>query len=253
MTNVLCVAAQRGGCGKTTTTQAVGQMWSYKAPTGTKGLWVDLDPQGNLTDALGVDAPSRGSIELMTGQCQADEAITKVADNMDLLPATDALIQAEATLLGQKMAPLRLARALEPIKKNYGIVLIDTPPSLGILTLNGLMAADSCLIPSNAERFSLKAVLATLETINAMQETHALKVAGVLITRFLPRQKTAQAACEAIRNEAQKRGVRVFRSVIRDSAAIREAQGYREDVVLFDRSANASQDYASFYRELMRG
>lgn len=253
MEKSLCIVAQKGGCGKSTTAQAIGLIWAYKAKKGQRGLWVDLDPQGNLTDSLGVDDPARGSFEVMAGQCRAEAAIINVSKEMDLLPATDGLIQGETTLLGKKNASQLLAKALAPILDRYDFIILDTPPSLGLLTLNGLMAAGSCLIPAHAERFSLKAVVATLETVEAVRKTHPVKVEGILVTRFLPRQRIAQAAMEAIKGEAAKRGVKVFKTAIRDSAAIREAQACREDIIHFDRAANASLDYASFYKELLKG
>lgn len=185
MTTVLAVANQKGGVAKTTTVASLG---AACAALGRRVLVIDLDPQGSLTFSLGhnPDKLERSVNDVLVTNCPVDEAILDTSEGMALLPATIDLAGAEALLLMRPGREHALRRALEPIRDRFDVILIDCPPSLGVLTLNGLTAADSVLVPLQCETLAHRGVGQLLRTVREVQQvTNAdLTLLGALPTLY---------------------------------------------------------------------
>jgi chromosome partitioning protein len=200
MSVVLAVANQKGGVGKTTTVHSLG---SALAERGKRVLLVDLDPQACLTYSLGVRAEELGrSLHSVLVHKQPVEEITTKVGNVHLLPATIDLAGAEIHLLSKTGREYVLARALDPVKVAYDVVLIDCPPSLGILTINGLTAADEVLIPLQCETLSSRGVGQLLETISDVRSftNPRLAIAGVIATMYDGRTLLAQEVLASVKD-----------------------------------------------------
>ena len=238
---VISIVNRRGGVGKTATAHALGAGLAHR---GHRVLFVDLDSQSNLSFDLGViDAPA-GSLEMLTGETSAGELIRQAGDNMDVIPATPELSLAD-TKLTRTGREYKLREALEPIRRNYDFIIIDTPPALGILTVNALTASDSCIIPAQAEIHSLQGINLLQEAIQAVQDytNPKLKVTGILLTRYNGRailSKDMRANLEGI---AQQIGTRLFDTPIRECIAIKEAQAMQTDIFKYSPRSNAVADY----------
>ncbi|HEX3540770.1 MAG TPA: AAA family ATPase [Acidimicrobiales bacterium] len=199
MTRVLAVANQKGGVAKTTTVHSLG---AALASAGRRVLLVDLDPQACLTFSLGVDAAGGSLHDVIVHQKPAREVLVKVGD-LQLLPASIDLAGAEVYLLSKTGREYALAQALEPIKSGYDVVLVDCPPSLGILTINGLTAADEVVIPLQCETLSGRGVGQLLETVDDVHKytNPHLKVAGVVATMYDSRTRLGQQVLASMHDE----------------------------------------------------
>jgi chromosome partitioning protein len=197
---VFAVANQKGGVGKTTTVHSLG--WAL-AERGRRVLLVDLDPQACLTYSLGLlsDDLTRSLHGVLVHQQPADDVVTKVGD-LELLPATIDLAGAEIHLLSKTGREYVLARALEPMKPRFDVILIDCPPSLGILTINGLTAADEVLIPLQCETLSSRGVGQLLDTIDDVRDftNPQITVAGVIATMFDGRTRLGHEVLAQVRD-----------------------------------------------------
>jgi chromosome partitioning protein len=222
MTRVLAVANQKGGVAKTTTVHSLG---AALAERGRAVLLVDLDPQACLTYSTGTDPDSleRSLHDVLVGRVPAAEVILG-ADGVDLLPATIDLAGAEVHLLTRPAREHTLARALEPVLGNYDLVLIDCPPSLGVLTINGLTAADAVLIPLQCETLGQRGVGQLMETIGDVRAftNPELEIEGVIATMYDPRTRLAQ---ETLSGVGATYGVKVLDPPVPKSVRVAEAPG----------------------------
>ncbi|HEX6394691.1 MAG TPA: ParA family protein [Acidimicrobiales bacterium] len=220
MSFVLAVANQKGGVGKTTTVHSLG---AALAERGRQVLLVDLDPQACLTYSLGLRAEDLpGSLHgVLVNRQPVEEIVTKVGD-VCVLPSTIDLAGAEIYLLSKTGREYALARALEPLKRSYDTVLIDCPPSLGILTIDGLTAADQVLIPLQCETLSHRGVGQLLETVDDVRSftNPGLKVAGVVATMFDGRTRLAK---ETLASVIDAYGLEVFEPPVPKSVRVAEA------------------------------
>jgi chromosome partitioning protein len=236
---------QKGGVGKTTT---VINLAAYLALSGTRTLVIDLDPQGNATSGLGVDRRTvdRSSYEALVDRAPLSElAVTTTVDRLDLVPSSTALSGAEVELVGIPARERRLAASLAELNGRYERVLIDCPPSLGLLTLNALTAADGVLIPIQTEYYALEGLSQLVNTIRRVREglNPRLEIEGVLLTMYDGRTKlTAQVASEVRRH---MNGT-VYQTVVPRSVRLSEAPSHGLPIALYDPASRG----ADAYREL---
>lgn len=244
---IIAIVARKGGVGKTTTAQGLA---FCAAKAGRRVLLVDLDGQGNLTTVCNFRPGRPGAFDFMAGAATLADVGKPITRTFGLIPAQEELDMLAAAEGG----PRQLAEALDKAKARelYEHIIIDTPPTLGPLTANALMAADVAIIPATADLLSLDAVTKTIKVITAAREANpTLRAGGVLITRYQPRQRLAAPALEAIEQAAKAGGVKVYATRIREAAAIREAQGSRRDIVAYNaRDNNAGADYMALWGEL---
>ena len=247
---VLAVANQKGGVGKTTTTVNVG---AYLA-LGVRVLLVDLDPQANATSSLGIEP---GGVELSTYEVLLGDAVlpqTVVATGygqLDLAPASRALAGAQVELVDIPDREYRLRMALGDVRQNYDLVLVDTPPSLGILTLNALVAADLLLAPVQCEYLALEGVAQLMETIDLVRATlnPRLELLGMLMTMYDPRTRLSTQVVDEVRRHFPER---TFDTVIPRSVRLSEAPSFGKPVLQYEPSSRGATAYADLAQELIR-
>jgi len=244
---VFAVANQKGGVAKTTTVHALG---SALVEQGRRVLLVDLDPQGCLTFSLGIDPNDlpRSLHEVFVHRTPAAEVLLKVGD-IHLLPATIDLAGAEMQLLTRAGREYALTRALEPIKDDYDIVLVDCPPSLGVLTINGLTAANEVLIPLQCETLSHRGVGQLLETIEDVRSytNPGLKVRGVIATMFDGRTKLGRQVLEDVNT---RYNVDVLEPPVPKSVKVAEAPGKGRSVLQHASRSASAEAYRSLAANL---
>lgn len=250
-TRILATAQQKGGTGKTTTAHAIG---AGLARRGKRVLFIDLDGQRNLTFALkALNHTGATAADVLTGRATAAEAIIQNANGdpsapCDLIPATDRLsIQ---TLTGKDWQ-YTLKRAIEPIKGKYDIIIIDTPPQLGQTLACTLTVATDVIIPTLADFFSLQGVNQVIQTIEQARGINpALKIAGILITKFTPRKILSRDTAELLAKTATAHGTKVFKTKIRECIALAEAVATQSDIFTYAPRSVAAQDYTNLLTEI---
>ena len=246
---ILSVANQKGGVAKTTSTLAIASNLKKK---GYKALAIDMDPQGNLSESVNANQIEVPTIyELLKQEVTADEAIQKL-DFFDIIPSNIMLAGAEQELsfTGKEY---RLKESLENIKTIYDYIIIDTPPSLGILTINAFTASDEVLIPTTPGIFAVNGIEQLNNTINNVKKycNKDLKINGILITRFNPRVNINKSIKTLTEHLANHIGAKVYNTYIRNSVIIEESQANK--INLFDnyKSATVTEDYNSFVKEFL--
>lgn len=251
MSRVIAIANQKGGVGKTTTAINLG---ASLAVAEKRTLVVDIDPQGNATSGLGVE--QRESLttvyDLLVGDRSADEAVIRELHFpfLDLLPSTRDLVGAEIELVNAPHRERVLRDKLEPLRDRYDFILVDCPPSLGLLTLNTLTAADSVLIPIQCEFYALEGLSQLLNTIRLIQRglNPALDIEGVLLTMFDRRLNLSkQVAAEA----REYFGNNVYRTAIPRNVRLAEAPSFGKPIVLYDALSQGAQAYLALAKEVL--
>lgn len=256
MAEVLAIINQKGGVGKSTTAHALGQGLRL---ANKRVLFIDLDQQGNLTYTMQGDSPSGSTTatagiptayDLLSGTPAAD-AILRLPDG-DLIPSGPALAGADLSITATGKE-FRLCEALEPIKGQYDYILIDTPPALGILTINALTAADSAIIPAQADIYSLQGIGQLYGTIDAVRKytNPALSIRGILITRYNGRAILSRDIVDMIAEVASSLDTTVFDTRIRECIAIKEAQASRKSIFEYAPKCNAAADYEALLQEFL--
>ena len=251
MAKIIAVAIQKGGQGKTTSAAALGAGLTLR---GNKVLFVDLDAQGNLSYALGADATGltgRSALEVLQGVTSAADAIQHTPQG-DIIASSPALAGADTTITATGKE-YRLAEALEPIAGNYDYIILDTPPSLGILTINALTAAAEAVIPAQADMFSLQGIGQLWQTIQAIRKycNPGLKIAGILLTRYNGRAVISREVKEMLSQTAAQMKTKVYSSRIRECTALKEAVAVKKDIYSYAPRSNAAMDYSAFIDELL--
>jgi len=251
LSRVIAIANQKGGVGKTTTAINLG---AGLAVAEQRVLIVDMDPQGNATSGLGFDKNAIASSVydvLVDGTPLRDSILPRVQfPFLDLLPSSQDLVGAEVELVNRTHRELRLRQALAPVREDYRYVLVDCPPSLGLLTLNTLAAADTVLIPIQCEFYALEGLSQLLNTIRLVQQNlnPGLQVEGVLLTMFDSRLNLSRQVAEEAKEYF---GNRVFRSVIPRNVRLAEAPSFGKPIMLYDILSSGAQSYLALAKEVV--
>ena len=240
---------QKGGVGKTTSAINIG---AYIALAGKKVLLVDFDSQGNMSSGVGVSKDKPTVYELLAGQIQGDKAVKKTpVDNLYAISASIDLSGVAIELADQEDREFYLKNALEPLKALYDYILIDCPPSLGILTLNGLAAADSVLVPMQCEYFALEGITLLLQTVQKVQKgiNPDLKIGGIFFTMYDARTRLAQDVVMQVKSYFKDV---VFNTIIPRNVRLSEAPSHGLPICKYDPECVGARSYAKVAEEVIR-
>ena len=252
MTRVITVANQKGGVAKTTTVQNIAAALIFR---GYKTLCIDLDPQGNLSFLMGADNVNKPTIyDVLRGKATVTETMQQTKSGA-IIPANILLSGADMEFTQPGKDKL-LIKELDVFKRaGYDFILIDTPPSLGILTINALTACDSVIIPMSADVLSLQGISQLYDTIEAVRKRNnpGLIIEGILFTQHVARTLLTKEFTRAIKGVAKRLETKVFNTAIRSSVAAREAQANQIDIITYAPRSSTADDYNSLTIEIIKG
>lgn len=248
MKNIYTVINQKGGVGKSTTVYALGTGLAVK---GFKVLFVDMDAQGNLTHSLGSPETSATVFDVLTGEASASEAIVS-GERWDCITSSPELAGADLSL-SSTGKEFKLKEALAPVSGRYDYIVVDTPPALGILTINALTVCTGAIVPSQADIYSLLGIGQLHGTIQAVKKycNPVLKINGILLTRYNRRSILSRDVTEMIEQTASRLETTVYKTTIREAVAIREAQAQQTDIFTYAPKGTVTEDYKKFVEEVL--
>lgn len=250
MGKIVAIANQKGGVGKTTTSVNLGACLAY---IGKKVLLVDVDPQGNATSGVGIDKADveQCIYDILVEDIPAEKVVkgTKV-ENLFAIPATIQLAGAEIELVPTISREVRLKRALENLKSEYDYIIIDCPPSLGLLTLNALTASDAVLIPVQCEYYALEGLSQLLNTVRLVQKhlNNQLAIEGVLLTMLDARTNLGIQVIEEVKKYFQEK---VFQTIIPRNIRLSEAPSHGEPIIIYDPKSRGAEVYLDLAKEVV--
>lgn len=241
---VIAIANQKGGVAKTTTAHALS---SWLHMNGRKSLLIDLEPQGNATYTARASVTGLTVLDVIHGRAKAADAIQHTASG-DIIPAHKLLAGSDKEISN----PGQLKKAIAGL--DYDFIIIDTPPALGILTINAFTAATRVIIPAQADIYSLQGIGELYSTINAVQAktNPALIIAGILITRYSGRATLSRDISEMVEDTAAQLKTKVYKAKIREGIAIKEAQASKQSIFEYAPKSKPAQDYSAFIKELLK-
>ena len=251
MGKIIAIANQKGGVGKTTTSINLAASLGVLEK---KVLLIDADPQANASSGLGidVDAVEGGTYHVLEHSLSAKDAIVKTSSpNVDIIPANIDLVAIEIELVDKEDREYMLKRALVHITDDYDYILIDCAPSLGLITLNSLVAADSVIVPIQCEYFALEGLGKLLNTIKSNQNIHntELNIEGLLLTMFDSRLRLSNQVVDEVRKHFSSM---VFETIIRRNTRLGEAPSYGESIIAYDATSKGAINYLNLAQELIK-
>ncbi|MCB0446823.1 MAG: ParA family protein [Gelidibacter sp.] len=251
MGKIIAIANQKGGVGKTTTSVNLAASLGVLEK---KVLLIDADPQANATSGLGVDVESVeiGSYQLIEHSATAEDIIIKTSSpNVDIIPAHIDLVAIEIELVDKDEREYMLKKAITHLKSSYDYILIDCAPSLGLLTLNALTAADSVIIPIQCEYFALEGLGKLLNTVKSVQRIHNqnLDIEGMLLTMYDSRLRLSNQVVEEVQKHFSDM---VFQTIIQRNVRLSEAPSYGESIINYDVSSKGASNYLSLAKEIIK-
>ena len=250
MGKVISVANQKGGVGKTTTTVNLATLLAKK---GKKVLLIDTDPQGNATSGLGITQELESSVyDILIGATTFNEVIQETTiKNLKVCPSNISLAGAEVELVSMMSREQRLKTKLDEIKDQYDYILIDCPPSLGLITLNAFTASDSVLIPVQCEYFALEGLGQLLNTVNLVKKhlNKSLEVEGALLTMYDARTNLSNQVVKEVKKYFEDK---VYKTVIPRNVRLSEAPSYGMPISIYDPRSKGAKAYEKFTKELLK-
>ena len=251
MAKIIAVANQKGGVGKTTSAVNIAAaLGTY----GKRALLVDIDPQGNATSGVGFDKRTieKSTYEILLNEAKADEVILHTKyDNLDLMPAGIDLAAAEFEIMEAQDRLQRLKKALLPVKQNYDYIIIDCPPSLGIITTNARTACDSVLVPIQCEYYALEGLSQLMNSVRYVKRklNEHIEIEGVLLTMYDGRLNLTQQVVGEVKQFFPKK---VFGTVIPRGVRLSEAPSFGKPIMYYDRHCKGSEAYLGLAQEIIR-
>ena len=250
MAKVIAIANQKGGVGKTTTAVNLSSCLAHK---GKKVVIIDIDPQGNTTSGLGIDKKviDKSIYEVIINDVNIENALMKTAvENLFICPSNIQLVGAEVELVSVISRETRMKVAIEEIRKKYDYILIDCPPSLGLLTLNALTAADTILVPIQCEYYALEGLSQLMNTVKLVQRhlNPSLDVEGVVLTMFDARTNLSIQVVEDVKKYFRNK---VYRTVIPRNVRLSEAPSFGLPIILYDPKSKGAECYLELAQEVI--
>ena len=250
MGKIISVSNQKGGVGKTTTALSLSAALGVLEK---KVLLIDMDPQSNATSGLGVDSneATLSSYNLIIGNAKASNIVIQTSSpNLDLIPAKIDLVGLEIEIVNESSREYLLKNALEKIKEKYDFIIIDCPPSLGLITLNALTCSNSVIIPIQCEYFALEGLGKLLNTIKGVQKVHNpnLSLEGILLTMFASRLRLSNQVKQDVKKHF---GNIVFNTIIPRNVSLGEAPSHGESILMYNATSKGSKSYLKFAQEIV--
>ena len=251
MAKIIAIANQKGGVGKTTTAVNLAAALGL---LGRKTLLIDIDPQGNATSGVGIDRRNvlKSTYHILVDGAKAEQAILHTGfKGLDLLPSSLDLSAAELEMAEQKHREAILKRAVAPVRSQYAYIMIDCPPSLGLITTNALCLADSILVPIQCEYYALEGLSQLMNTVRRVkrQYNERLEMEGVLLTMYDGRLNLTQQVVEEVKKYFPRK---VFASIIPRGVRLSEAPSFGKPIMYFDKSSKGSAAYMALAQEIDR-